>query len=264
MYAADGFSRIVPPSYSWGEPEIGSDPWEVTFGGSDLDLWSVENGTAKARTTPVASSGQRVPAARDVEMRTRFSVNALTKSSSISTGFLARFRRIGGPTGDHVRMRVRAKAGRLLISVSRVVGGVATSTEERDAGPASPNVWFWMKFKVVGDTIQGKLWRNREVQPDWLGHHEAPHDRGDGARGRRHPNHPHPRPDAPDHLLRRLQGFRAVLSREPEQSSLSASTVARDRRRCPAARSVVVSGITGGTCVVCSDRAEPRHLRGSP
>ena len=168
MYAADGFSRIVPPSYSWGEPEIGSDPWEVTFGGSDLDLWSVENGTAKARTTPVASSGQRVPAARDVEMRTRFSVNALTKSSSISTGFFARFRRIGGPTGDHVRMRVRAKAGRLLISVSRVVGGVTTGTEERDAGPASPNVWFWMKFKVVGDTIQGKLWRNRKVQPDWL------------------------------------------------------------------------------------------------
>src|SRR5262249_43547290 len=34
--------------------------------------------------------------------------------------------------------------------------------------------------------------------------------------------------------------------------------------KCPAMRSVVETSITGGTCVACSDRAEPRHLRGSP
>jgi hypothetical protein len=149
-------------------PEVGANPWEVTFGGSTLDLWSVENGTAKARTTPMASSGQRVPAGRDVETQARFSVSALSRDSAIATGFFARFRRVGGPTGDHVRMRVRTKAGRLLVSVSRVVGAVHTSSGERDAGPAVPNVWFWMKFKVVGDTIQGKLWRNRKVEPNWL------------------------------------------------------------------------------------------------
>ena len=34
--------------------------------------------------------------------------------------------------------------------------------------------------------------------------------------------------------------------------------------QCPATRSAFEIGITGGTCVACSDRAEPRHLRGSP
>ncbi|CAN5207074.1 hypothetical protein BH20ACT13_BH20ACT13_24570 [soil metagenome] len=168
VYAVDGFSRTVPANHSWGHPEIGSAPWEVTFGGSDLDLWSVENGMAKARTTPMASSGQRVPAARDIEMQARFSLGTLTRGSSVSTGFFARFRRVGGPVGDHVRMRVRTKTGRFLVSVSRVVGGVTTSTEEKDAGLASPNVWFWRCFKVVDDTIQGKLWRNRKVEPAWL------------------------------------------------------------------------------------------------
>ena len=32
--------------------------------------------------------------------------------------------------------------------------------------------------------------------------------------------------------------------------------------QCPATRSAFEIGITGGTCVACSDRAEPRHLRG--
>jgi hypothetical protein len=41
--------------------------------------------------------------------------------------------------------------------------------------------------------------------------------------------------------------------------------VSRERETtCPAARSVVESGVTGGARVACSDRAEPRHLRGSP
>ena len=43
-----------------------------------------------------------------------------------------------------------------------------------------------------------------------------------------------------------------------------AARLGRTAEQRPAARSVVESGITGGIRVAGSDRAEPRHLRGSP
>ena len=43
-----------------------------------------------------------------------------------------------------------------------------------------------------------------------------------------------------------------------------AARLGRTTEQRPAARSVVESGITGGIRVAGSDRAEPRHLRGSP
>ena len=64
------------------------------------------------------------------------------------------------------------------------------------------------------------------------------------------------RPDdrlLPDDLV---ESLRAVLPVEGRHRT--------DSSRSPATRSVVEIGVTGGTHVACSDRAEPRHLRGSP
>ncbi len=97
VYAADSFSRIVPANHSWGVPDLGSTSWEVSFRGSAFDLWWVENGVGKARTTNLASSGQRVAAARDVDAQARFALSGLPRDGSVSTGLFARFRRSGGP-----------------------------------------------------------------------------------------------------------------------------------------------------------------------
>ena len=65
------------------------------------------------------------------------------------------------------------------------------------------------------------------------------------------------RPDdrlLPDDLVEPLRAVLPVERGHHADSSM----------KSPAARSVFEIGITGGTRVACSDRAEPRHLRGSP
>jgi hypothetical protein len=166
----DNFNRVVAASAadSWGTPDLGVGPWEISFGGSAANRFSVDGTAAAFQSNTSATSGQRLhPGIKNFDTKAKFKVNALSSDGSIFYGLFGRYRTIGAAT-DHVRTRVRFNStGDVLFMLSRDIGGVSTNTSELDTGLTQTTGWWWHRFQAIGDTIKGKVWEDGTDEPDW-------------------------------------------------------------------------------------------------
>lgn len=161
LYAVtDTFSRTT--SSSWGTTDTGQ-TWTAS-GGSASDFST--NGSKGI----VSNGSVNVSRILDINITARadWDIVQTIQTSVVATGaaqiHLCRARVVD--SNNRYALAVNFKTtGQANIEIFRVVAGVSTSLGNVDVGAYLANEDWTYRFRVVGTTIQGKLWKSSTLEP---------------------------------------------------------------------------------------------------